>query len=465
MLNRISHPLVAWFLLGDLVLTAAGWLAAYWLRFDSGLVPIHRPVPGFAPYLANLPLVVLLSLVAYRFAGMYEVHRMRRFREELAAVAKGVRLMALGVMATSFARQALYESRAAMILFVIGTFGLVLVARRLSWSAVRRLRSRGINQSHALIVGTGRLARRTARTLRKVNWTGIQTVGYVEDDAARWPTDLPVVGTIGQLPQLVERHHVEHVFIALPLNRYADARRVFDALSQTFVDVRLIADVPALSGMALTTNTLHGMTVIGLRENPHHGLNVVVKRVMDVILASVALVLLAPLMAAIAVLVKLTSPGPVFYRQERCGLNGRSFFMLKFRTMRADAEAAGPQMTAANDPRKTRLGTILRATNLDELPQLFNVLKGDMSLVGPRPERPVFVSQFKKSIPNYMVRHAVKAGMTGWAQVNGWRGNSSLRRRVQFDLYYITHWNPVFDIRIMFLTLWRMLFQKQKHAY
>jgi exopolysaccharide biosynthesis polyprenyl glycosylphosphotransferase len=186
---------------------------------------------------------------------------------------------------------------------------------------------------------------------------------------------------------------------------------------------------------------------------------------MDVFVASVALVLLAPFMLLIALLVKFTSPGPVFYRQERCGLNGLSFNMLKFRTMRVDAEASGPQMTAKNDPRKTWLGSLLRATNLDELPQLFNVLWGDMSLVGPRPERPVFVRKFAKTIPGYMARHAVKAGMTGWAQVNGWRGNSSLRRRVQFDLYYITHWNPLFDLRIMFLTVWRMLFQKQKHAY
>jgi lipopolysaccharide/colanic/teichoic acid biosynthesis glycosyltransferase len=170
-------------------------------------------------------------------------------------------------------------------------------------------------------------------------------------------------------------------------------------------------------------------------------------------------------MLLIAGLIKLTSRGPVLYKQERCGLNGRSFNMLKFRTMRVDAEAAGPQMTAADDPRKTRLGSILRALNLDELPQFFNVLRGDMSLVGPRPERPVFVRKFAKSIPGYMARHAVKAGITGWAQVNGWRGNSSLRRRVQFDLYYITHWNPLFDIRIMFLTIWRMLFQKQKHNY
>jgi exopolysaccharide biosynthesis polyprenyl glycosylphosphotransferase len=196
------------------------------------------------------------------------------------------------------------------------------------------------------------------------------------------------------------------------------------------------------------------------------GVNVAVKRVMDVALSTVALTLLALPMAVVAALVKLTSQGPVFYRQERCSLNGRTFAMLKFRTMPVDAEAkTGPVWAQVNDPRRTRLGAFLRATNLDELPQLFNVLRGEMSLVGPRPERPVFVSKFKRSVPNYMARHAVKAGLTGWAQVNGWRGNSSLRRRVQFDLYYIAHWNPLFDLRIIFLTALRMLFRTQKNAY
>lgn len=465
MTNRTSQPLVAWFLLGDLVLTTAAWLVAYYVRFRADLIPVFHPVPEFAQYVTNAPLVALIALVSYRIAGMYEVHRMRRFREELAAVARGVGLMALAVMATSFVRHAQYESRAVMVLFAAGGFAAIVLLRRASWQVVRGLRRRGVNQSHALIVGTGRLARRTSRTLRHLNWTGIRTVGHVEDDPGRIPTDLPVVGRIDELPELVVKHHIEHVFIALPLNRYPDARRVFAALSETVVDVRLIADVPALAGFGLTTTSLHGMTVIGLRESPHHGLNVVVKRVMDVFLAAVALVILAPFLALVAVLVKLSSPGPVLYRQERCGLNGRSFDMLKFRSMRVDAEAGGAQMTGVNDPRKTWLGSILRATNIDELPQLFNVLKGDMSLVGPRPERPVFVKQFRKSIPNYMARHAVKAGMTGWAQVNGWRGNSSLRKRVQFDLYYITHWNPLFDVRIMFLTVWRMVFSKQKHAY
>jgi exopolysaccharide biosynthesis polyprenyl glycosylphosphotransferase len=217
--------------------------------------------------------------------------------------------------------------------------------------------------------------------------------------------------------------------------------------------------------MSLTASTLHGMTFLGLRESPYHGLNVVVKRVMDVVLSAVALLVLSPVFAVIALVIKLTSPGPVLYRQERCSLNGRPFKMLKFRTMNVHAEAGGPQMTSRNDPRRTRFGSFLRATNLDELPQLVNVLKGEMSLVGPRPERPVFVREFQRTVPNYMARHAVKCGMTGWAQVNGWRGNSSLRKRVQYDLYYITHWNPWFDLRIMLLTVWHMLFGKQRHAY
>jgi Undecaprenyl-phosphate glucose phosphotransferase len=220
------------------------------------------------------------------------------------------------------------------------------------------------------------------------------------------------------------------------------------------VEVRLVADVPNLAGLSLTTTNLDGLPVIGLRESPHFGLNVVVKRAMDVLLSLGALIVLSPLMLVIGVLVKLTSPGPMFYRQERCGLNGQVFSMLKFRSMGVNAEAqTGAVWARKDDPRRTRLGSFLRRTSLDELPQFLNVLRGDMSLVGPRPERPMFIQQFSKTIPNYMARHCVKAGITGWAQVHGWRGNTSLRKRVQYDLYYITHWTPWLDLRIMWMTL------------
>ena len=196
-----------------------------------------------------------------------------------------------------------------------------------------------------------------------------------------------------------------------------------------------------------------------------HSNYTLMKRAVDFACATAGLAALSPIFVLIAGAIKVSSSGPVFYRGVRVGQHGIPFRIFKFRTMVVDAERLGGASTSSSDARVTPIGRFLRAYKLDELPQLINVLMGDMSLVGPRPERPVFVKQFSKSIPNYMARHAVKAGITGWAQVNGWRGNSSLRRRVQFDLYYITHWNPLFDVRILVLTVWRMFFQKQKHAY
>ncbi len=464
MLKRSSQALTAWFFSCDLAVTVAAWIGAYYLRFNSGWIPVFKPTPDEYLCWRHLPLLLLVSAVSYRLAGQYAVHRLRRFREEMVAALKGAGLMTLLMTATIFLLQDPYESRASMLLFMTLTACCVLAVRRLSWVVIRFFRSHGYNQTHALVVGTGRTARKIARTLRRVHWMGIKNLGFVEDQPNRWTSDLDVLGTTAELPGLIERYNIEHVFIALPLSRYHEARRVFDVLSQSLVEVRLVADVPNLAGLSLTTTNIDGLPVIGLRESPHFGLNVVVKRAMDVLLSSLALVLLAPLLGLIALLVKATSRGPVFYRQERCGLNGRPFQMLKFRSMHTDAERdSGAVWAQKDDPRRTRFGAFLRSTSLDELPQLLNVLKGDMSLVGPRPERPVFIRQFSKTIPNYMARHCVKAGLTGWAQVNGWRGNTSLRKRLQYDLYYITHWNPWLDIRILWMTVLHGLFHRNAY--
>jgi Undecaprenyl-phosphate glucose phosphotransferase len=464
MFQRSSQILCVWFLLWDLALTAAAWVGAYYLRFHSGLIPVYKPIPDVELCYRNVPLVVLLSAVAYRLTGQYTIHRLRRVREEVVSVAKGVALMSLLVIATTFSLQDRYESRVTMVLFSSLTAVGVLTARRCTWAALRWLRSRGFNQSHAVIVGTGRVARKTARALRHASWMGIKAIGFVEDQPSRWTSDLHLLGTSADLPQLIEKYQIEHVFIALPLSRYHEARRVFDVLSQTLAEVRLVADTPDLAGLSLTTTNLDGLPVVGLRESPHFGLNVVVKRSMDVVLAVVGLVGLAPLLLLLAALVKATSRGPVFYRQERCGLNGESFQMLKFRSMCVGAEeATGAVWARKDDPRRTPVGTFLRQTSLDELPQLINVLRGDMSLVGPRPERPEFIRQFRKTIPNYMARHCVKSGITGWAQVHGWRGNTSLRKRVQYDLYYITHWTPWLDLRILWMTLWHGLVHRNAY--
>jgi Undecaprenyl-phosphate glucose phosphotransferase len=464
MINRNSQLLSVWFVTWDLLLTAVAWIAAYYIRFESGWLPITKETPDFALCRRYLPLVLVLSAVSYRLAGQYHVHRLRRFREEMVSVVRGTALMTLFVISSIFSVHSPYESRATVVLFSGLTAISVLALRRSSWFGIRWLRKRGFNQSLAILVGTGRVARKTARGLRRASWMGIKVLGHVEDQPSRWTEDLHILGTTAELPQLVEKYRIGHVFICLPLSRYHEARRVFDVVSQSLCEVRLVADVPELAGLSLTTTNLDGLPVIGLRESPHFGLNVVIKRAMDMALSLAGLIVLSPVLVLLAVLVKVTSPGPVFYRQERCGLNGRSFKMLKFRSMRVDAEhQTGAVWAQKDDPRRTWLGSLLRSTSLDELPQLFNVLKGDMSLVGPRPERPVFINQFRKTIPNYMARHSVKSGITGWAQVHGWRGNTSLRKRVQYDLYYITHWTPWLDLRILVMTLFKGL--RHRNAY
>jgi Undecaprenyl-phosphate glucose phosphotransferase len=464
MIDRRSQWLCFGFLVSDLTLTSAAWLGAYYVRFVSGWVTILKGPPSFYHCWRQLPLVLVLAAVAYRLAGQYSVHRLRRFREEMIAVLQGTALLSLLVMATIFFLHDPYESRVTLLLFSLLTAAGVLTSRRAGWGLVRALRSRGYDQSFALIVGGGRGARRLARILYRVNWLGIKNIGFVEEQTHPLSSDLDVLGGFADLPELIRKYDVEHVFIALPLNRYDDARRVFAILSQSLVEVRLVPDVPNLAGLSLTTANLDGVPLIGLRESPHFGLNVVVKRAMDVALALFGLIVLSPLLALLAVLVKLSSPGPIFYRQERCGLNGQAFFMLKFRSMPVDSEQqTGPVWARKGDRRSTPLGAFLRKTSLDELPQLWNVLMGDMSLVGPRPERPVFIQQFRKTIPNYMVRHCVKAGITGWAQVHGWRGNTSLRKRIQYDLYYITHWTPWLDLRILWLTLWKGIIHKNAY--
>jgi Undecaprenyl-phosphate glucose phosphotransferase len=464
MIQQRSQILSLWFAVWDLLLTAIAWVGAYYLRFATGWIPVTKETPDIALCWSNLPIVMGLAVIAYRLTGQYAIHRLRRLREEVVCVLKGTALLSLLVLASTFYMHDPYESRATMILFSILVGISTLAARRATWSAVRYLRARGYNQTHCIIVGTGRVARKTARALRSATWMGIKNLGFVEERQDRWTSDLDILGTFSDLPILVEKYQIAHVFIALPLSRYDDARKVFDVLSQSVCEVRLVADVPDLAGVSLTTTNLDGLPVIGLRESPHFGLNIVVKRAMDAVLALVALVLLSPLMALIAVIVKLSSPGPIFYRQERCGLNGQPFFMWKFRSLRVDAEKqTGPVWAQKDDPRRTWFGAFIRKTSIDELPQLFNVLMGDMSLVGPRPERPVFIQKFKKTIPNYMARHAVKAGITGWAQVHGWRGNTSLRKRVQYDLYYIVHWTPWLDLRILWMTIFKGIIHKNAY--
>jgi Undecaprenyl-phosphate glucose phosphotransferase len=257
------------------------------------------------------------------------------------------------------------------------------------------------------------------------------------------------------------------VLITLPLNAHERLKRILDDIGDEMVSIMVIPDLIEFATLATlrgSTGEFEGMPIISLRDTPLYGWNIVVKRVTDFVLSITILLAISPLMLVISFLVKATSRGPVFYSQERMGLDGKIFNMLKYRTMEIEAEKeTGPVWAAKDDSRRTSIGTFLRKTSLDELPQFFNVLKGDMSVVGPRPEREFFIQQFRNKIPKYMLRHKMKAGITGWAQVNGWRGNTSLEKRIEYDLYYIENWSLRFDIEIMWLTIWRGLVNK--HAY
>ncbi len=454
MYRRHGDKLALVFLGCDLFVAAAAWFVAYFARFT--LLPAPEGVPSLGSVAQGLPFVLLSAAAAYRLCGLYEVHRMRELPRELGDICKAGLLMLLLATTVVFYRRDLYESRLAYILFLVLNVISLSSARRGVWRIVKQLRSRGLNHSRAVIVGCGRTGRLTAETIARNAWTGLEAVGFVDDPQKREPAILPRLGAIDSLAEIVRRRDVDHVFVALPLARYGELPRVYQQLDELHVEVQLIPDRPNLAGMRLDTLEIDNLSFLRLRSNPQLGWGSVVKRATDLVVGTAALVALAPAMLVIGLLVKLTSRGPVFYCQQRMGLEDRPFWMWKFRTMRVDAERAGGAVwTTRNDERCTPLGAWLRRWSLDELPQLFNVILGEMSLVGPRPEREVFVERFRRRLPGYYQRQRVKCGMTGWAQVNGWRGNTSVRKRLECDLYYIANWTWRLDLKILLLTLVR----------
>ncbi len=453
MYRRHGNRLGLVFLACDLSVTSIAWFGAYFLRFAVWSSP--DGIPDFPLVARGLPLVLVLAAVSYRLCGLDEVHRLRQLPRELGVVCRASGLLFVLAITMAFYRRDLYESRLALGLFLgLNAVGLML-ARRFLWRILKLLRGRGFNYGRALIVGAGRTGQLVAQTIKENGWTGLEAVGFVDDPVKVEPAILPRLGSIDQLADLVARHDVDHVFVALPLSRYGELPQVYKAVSDVLVEVQLVPDIPNLAGMRPRMLDIDGVAFLCLRQNPHYGWARFTKRAMDLALGSAALILLSPLMIGLAVTVKLTSRGPVLYRQTRTGLGGASFNILKFRSMRLNAEEqTGPVWAVRNDRRCTRLGQFMRHWSLDELPQLFNVLAGDMSLVGPRPERCALVDAFRRQIPGYAQRHLVKAGITGWAQVNGWRGNTSLRHRLSCDLYYIANWSIWLDLKILLITPW-----------
>ncbi len=338
----------------------------------------------------------------------------------------------------------------------------VMLRILLSW-----LRSNGFNHRHIVIVGTGEQAAVVADRLRRSTWFGLEIsalFGTHTDKLPSWLQNKKIISDVTELRKYVDENDVDQVWISLPHSEESTIRDVITALDGSLVEIRYVPDIFEYQLMHHSLSEVAGVPVVNISYSAIDGVNQIVKTLEDYVLASLLLFFASPIMLFIAVGIKLTSPGPVLYRQKRVGWNTQNFTMYKFRSMPMETEKeTGPVWANKSDTRATRFGSFLRKTSLDELPQLFNVLKGEMSLIGPRPERPMFVDQYKNEVPHYMKKHLVKAGLTGWAQVHGWRGNTCLHTRIEHDLYYIENWSVWLDIKIIIMTVFRGFIHKNAY--
>jgi Undecaprenyl-phosphate glucose phosphotransferase len=336
-----------------------------------------------------------------------------------------------------------------------------VIHARFQWG----LQSRGFNEARVVIVGAGEVGRMILQKIRQSPGLGYTVVGFVDDHNP--PSSVmgaDVLGSTNDLPRTIEANQVDEVIVAMPEASHQEILSIITRCEREKVSIKVFPDVFQIMASEVSIGDLNGLPLLTVRDIALRGWRLALKRAVDMLGSALALVLFSPVMMLVAILVKLDSPGPVFFSQERMGLDTRSFMMLKFRSMRSDAESeTGPVWATEDDPRRTRIGTFMRRFSIDELPQFINVLIGDMSLVGPRPERPVFVEQFKKSIPRYMDRHMEKAGITGWAQVNGLRGDTSIIERTKYDLWYIENWSLLLDFKILLRTTMSIFADKHAH--
>ena len=466
MIRQRHRSTAAVYLASDLLATLVAYFAAWVLRFEFPIIPLTKTVPEYGPYLALLPFVLVIWPVVFYFHGLYQIRRGRSQVEDSLTVLVAVLLATLlmsGV--TTWYRPArapgsleyFTYSRAFLGLFALFDLILVVGARLAVRDALRRVRLRGHNLQRILVVGAGTLGQETAQKLLGHRELGFEVAGYLDDDPAkqgRLLAGVPVLGPVSDIERVLGDGGVDSVWVALPLEAHQKMMMVLQTVGRECVDVKLVPDVLQYATLKATLEDLDGTPVINLSQAPLQGWNSLIKRSMDMALAGSGLFALSPFLPLAAAAIWLEDRGPIFYRQERMGLDGRPFMILKFRSMRVDAEtSSGPVWAIKDDPRRTWVGSWLRRWSLDELPQLWNVLVGDMSIVGPRPERPTFVKEFKHKVPQYMVRHRVKSGITGWAQVHGWRGNTSIRKRIEYDLYYIENWSLKLDFKILWMTL------------
>jgi Undecaprenyl-phosphate glucose phosphotransferase len=457
------------YLFSDLVITSLSFLLAYYIRFHSAFFEVPKGVPPFKQYYSLLPMIIVIWLFVFTLQGLYRSRRGKSHIDEFFSIMLGVVLATFILLSALLFYRVYYQfdpavssryeySRGVIAIFIIINvftvfFGRLIIDRILSY-----FRKKGYNQIKILVAGAGELGRRIVDHLQQnIQW-GYHVVGFLDDDPKKKKlvyNDIPVLGKLKDFKEIAEEKQVNSLFVALPLYGYKKIMALINEGNEEGVSIKLFPDIMQYITLKAEVEEIGGVPAININQTPMGGFKWAIKRTLDILFSSGFLLALTviPLIPLIIILIKLTNRGPVFYKQVRIGMDGKRFNLYKFRSMINNAEAqTGPIFAEENDPRVTRLGWFLRYYNLDEIPQFINVIKGDMSIVGPRPERPKFVKQFKKEIPKYMLRHKVKSGITGWAQVNGWRGKTSIEKRIDFDLYYIQNWSLLFDVNIMWKT-------------
>lgn len=445
----------------DALAVVGGFMAAVWIRFDSGWIQVYKGRPDvlYMPYLAGAGLAALLFLFIFQALGLYVRPQVGSFVNRIPRLVKGVGLGVLLSAVLAFAVQNEFDfARLVIGLSFFSIAVLVLLERyalyRVEWNLARHSRAK----NKVLILGAGPVAAHVQRTIKREPMLRSVVCGFLRDDGEEVDPTIPgseILGRIDRLESFVAAHPVDQIIVAATDLGQDRILKILLLCEQNLIAFNMVPDLFRVMTASMDVQSLDDIPLLGVRRWPLDCFwNRVLKRVEDVAGAAFGLVVGGPLIGAAALAVKCTSAGPAFYRQERCGEDGRPFTLYKLRTMREDAETdSGPVFAVENDERTTRVGAFLRRHNLDELPQLWNVLKGDMSLVGPRPERPHFVNRFKQDVRQYMRRHVSKPGMTGWAQVNGLRGNTSIPQRIKYDLYYLENWSPAFDLKILVRTL------------
>ena len=454
-------------MLVDTIVLVLSYFLAWLIRFVGPMAATAVRTRSFQQYMLMLILIVPVYLLLYQAFTLYTPMRMQGRRLVLANIIKANSLGLLILMFTFYMVDESDYSRSTYIMFYVINIILQWSVRMLIFILLRDMREKGLNQKQLICVGYSRAAEEYIdRVLANPQW-GYVIRGILDDNVAAGTEykGIKVLGRIANLNVILPENRLDEIAITLGLSEYYRLEEIVALCEKSGVHTKFIPDYNKIIPTKPYTEDILGLPVINIRYVPlNNTFNALVKRTMDIVGSIVGIIVTSPLMLLMCLIIKLTSPGPLIYKQERVGLHNQTFWMYKFRSMEVQPESEEKKAwTVKNDPRVTPIGKFMRHTSIDELPQLFNILKGNMSLVGPRPERPFFVEKFREEIPRYMVKHQVRPGLTGWAQVNGYRGDTSIRKRIECDLYYIENWSIGLDIKIIFLTFFKGFINKNAY--